>query len=344
MLRHAVAPLLSVFLLTPATRLCGAVTDSVNVRITIDSSRHEVVLAAGPFHAPVANYDHHSGHDELVGDDPVALFSWPVNGWFRGLRLELMDERGEPLPRNTLHHLKVVNFGRRQLVYPLTERLVALGRETADVGLPVTAGVPLRAGAELGMYVMWHPSESEAGRPIFIRATMRWSPDNLLPRPVSAFPLNVDVAFGVGGNTFAVPPGRHERATEFTLPVSGHLLGASGHLHDYAVGLRVEDVATGRTLLELAARRDAAGRVRGVRRKLLALWGRGLRLEAKRRYRLVAVYDNPTAATLPDVMGIMAGLFEPDDVRRWPAIDHHDAAYRLDLGLLRGAPTVQGAH
>ena len=319
-------------------------SDSVTVRVTVDSSRHRVILVAGPFHPGIAPYDHHAGHDELVPDDPVAQFAWPVNGWLRGFRVELVDGSGTRLNRDMLHHLKVVNFGRRQLIYPLTERLAAIGRETADYMLPVTAGVPLDAGAELGVYVMWHPPESYAGQPVFVRLEMRWSPANLQPRPLSTIPLNVDVAFGVGGNTFAVPPGRHERATEFTVPISGRLLGASGHLHNHARGLRLEDVATGKTLLELAAEREADGTVRGVRRKLLATWGSGLRLKAGRRYRLVAVYDNPTTEAQTDVMGIMVGLFQPDDMRRWPAIDRQDSLYRLDLGLLRREPATHAGH
>jgi hypothetical protein len=107
-------------------------------------------------------------------------------------------------------------------------------------------------------------------------------------------------------------------------------------MHDYALALRLEDVATGRTLVTLQTERDSSGHVTSVRRKLLALWNRGLRLDAGRRYRVVAVYDNRTSDTLPAVMGVMAGLFAPDDVRQWPAINHRDASYLLDLNLLRG--------
>jgi membrane-associated phospholipid phosphatase len=49
---------------------------------------------------------------------------------------------------------------------------------------------------------------------------------------------------------------------------------------------------------------------------------------------LVVRYDNPTADTLSDVMGIMGGLFAPDDSRRWPAIDPQDSTYAADLRLL----------
>ena len=50
------------------------------------------------------------------------------------------------------------------------------------------------------------------------------------------------------------------------------------------------------------------------------------------------VYDNPTGAPLTGVMGVIGGLFQPDDVRAWPAVDRSNADYRRDLeGFLRGA-------
>ena len=93
-------------------------------------------------------------------------------------------------------------------------------------------------------------------------------------------------------------------------------------------------------ILSFEARRDSSGRLLGMPRKLLALRGEGLRLKAGRRYRIVALYDNPTADTIPGAMGIIGGLFVPDDLRRWPAIDVTNADYRLDLELLGGAPTM----
>src|SRR5688572_10492542 len=168
-------------------------SDSTTVNVTVDSIRYRIVVLAGPFRPEPAPYDHHEmmGHDEdgLRRDDPVAQFRWPVDGWLRGLTLELIDERGAPLPRDLLHHIKFVNFARRQLVYPLSERLIAFGRETGDVALPITVGMPLRTGDELGIYVMWAVPEEFSGRAIRVRATMRWSPKNLLPRPVNTLPL-----------------------------------------------------------------------------------------------------------------------------------------------------------
>jgi len=311
--------------------------------ITLDSTRHTVVMRAGPFAAEPADHGSHHGHaghgDMLHGDDLVRRFEWPCDAWLRGFALRLEDADGRPLPLGWIHHLKVVNFARRQLVYPITERLIAVSRESRDLKLPVTVGIPVRAGDELGVYVMWDAPADAPNREVFIQIELQWTPTNLLPRPVSALPFQVDVRFGVSRNTFPVPPGRHEWAYEFELPVSGHLLLAGAHLHDYGESVRLEDVATGKRLLFFASRRDSSGHLLSMPRKLLALWGEGLRLVAGRRYRIVAVYDNPTADTLPGAMGILGGLFAPDDLRRWPSIDPSNADYRLDLEVL-GRPAI----
>ena len=48
-------------------------------------------------------------------DTPVDSFAWPVEGWFRGFKLQVRESAGRPLPRRLLHHLVMINDDRRQL-------------------------------------------------------------------------------------------------------------------------------------------------------------------------------------------------------------------------------------
>lgn len=116
-----------------------------------------------------------------------------------------------------------------------------------------------------------------------------------------------------------------------SIPISGRFLVASGHLHDQGESVRFEDVESGRVLLEVRAHRSPDGTVHGVSRRLLALWGRGLRIEAGRRYRVVAVYNNVTVDTARHAMGELVGAFAPDDMRAWPRVDYGDRVYQADL-------------
>jgi hypothetical protein len=47
-----------------------------------------------------------------------------VDGWFRGFRVELTDAAGRPVSSRVIHHMIMVNFSRRQLVYAAAERLM----------------------------------------------------------------------------------------------------------------------------------------------------------------------------------------------------------------------------
>jgi hypothetical protein len=112
-------------------------------------------------------------------------------------------------------------------------------------------------------------------------------------------------------------------------------------LHDYAVEMRLEDVRTGKILARLKTKRHADGRLIEVNSTRFVFKRGGLYLAANHQYRVIAVYDNPTSATIPaGAMAFMAGPFIPDDVGRWPSIDATDPVFREDLAGLLG----EGAH
>jgi hypothetical protein len=107
-------------------------------------------------------------------------------------------------------------------------------------------------------------------------------------------------------------------------------------MHDYGVRVRLEDAETGKLITQVVATRDSAGHVSKVSRKLYGVTGDGLPLKANHRYRVVGEYDNPTGETLiKGAMAHMVGLFVPDDMSKWPAIDFQDPTYQRDLASLQ---------
>lgn len=326
--------------------LAALPSDSVEaLAVRVDSSRHEVVITTLPFDLPdmSTEHDHSKSHDS-----PVYKFTWPVEGWFRGFRVRVLDGDGTPLPRRLMHHLIMINYDRRQLVYPAAERLWGAGVETGNFSLPKSIGVPLTPGTPLGMYIAWHNALGRDLAGVRLEIVMQWVPRNQLPRPVDVLPMYFDVNLTVGGaNEFDVPPGRSEKAYEFTVPVEGHILGVSGHLHDYGREVRLEDAESGKVLTRIAARTRPDGSVRGMERHLFGVTGAGLKLKAGHRYRVVAVYDNPTGETLvKGAMGSVAGIFAPRDVREWPRLEPADSQFQRDLRFLarRGAKSMQAHH
>jgi hypothetical protein len=320
------------------------------VTVSVDSSRHELTVTSGPFDLPnMPPMEDHAMMDlGMSHDTRLQRFEWPVDGWFRGFRVELVDGKGHAVPAHVMHHMIMINFSRRQLLYSAAERLMGTGTETEEVSVPKTIGVPMRPGMKLGMYIAWHNDTGEDLEGVQLKLTMLWTPKNQNPPPVNALPIYMDVNLTVGGtNTFDVPPGKSTKTYEFTLPVGGRLLGVGGHMHDYGSRVRLEDVKSGKVLTQVVAQRDSAGKLVKVSRKLFGVSGEGLRLKANRRYRVVAEYDNPTGELrVKGAMASMVGLFVPDDMKRWPAIDPRDPMYRRDLASLevRGGAEESGMH
>jgi len=275
-------------------------------------------------------------------ETPLIRFEWPVDGWLRGFRVEVEDANGKQIDRRLIHHLIGVNFDRRQLLYPAIERIFGIGRETEDMYVPRSIGVPMKAGLHLGMYMAWQNESGADLDGIRIKVRLAYSPRNLNPRPLDALPLYMDVNLTVGGtNTFDVPAGKSEKAWEFTMPLDGRLLGYSGHLHDYGVGVRLEDVASGKVIASVKSTLAADGKILKISRSLPGVGGDGIRLRAGRKYRVIASYDNPTGATIPvGAMGHLTGIFTPDDFGKWPKVDLSDPVTQEDIASL----TEMGGH
>lgn len=316
-------------------------------RVRLDAKRHEVVVTAGPFeiHSMPAGMKH--GDMERMDDHntPVYRFEWPVAGWLRGFAVELVDAADRPIARRLVHHLIVINFDRRQLLYPSYERTFGIGQETQDLALPKSIGVPMQPGTRMGFYLAWDNATGQDLEGVELRLRLSYSPSNLSPRPVEALPIYMDVNLTVGGgNGFRIPPGQSEKAWEFVPAVGGRLLGVGGHLHDYGVGVRLEDAETGKVLTQLTSTRTPEGKLTRMGRKLFGVTGRGLLLRAGRRYRVVGTYDNPTGQPINGTMASMVGLFAPESYAKWPTLDLSDPTLQKDLAFLTGKGSGSANH
>ncbi|MBA2683316.1 MAG: hypothetical protein H0U66_02325 [Gemmatimonadaceae bacterium] len=312
-------------------------TDSLApaARITVDSAHDMIRIIAGPYR--IKGESSHHAHDASMGAT-VLRAEWPVEGWLRGYQIVLCDadaSGNEPLPRAMVHHAGLANFSRRQLVYPMIERLLAVGSETDNVMLPSGVGVPLHRGDSLGVYAGLHGLSDTVIAHAYVIVTLPWARMQR-HRPIEVLPFYADVNNQIGGTTaFDVPPGTSVRSAEFTMPIGGRLLGIGGHMHDYGVALRLEDAESGKVFARLRAQRTGDGHIRGVSRFNFGFHEDGLRLEAGHRYRIVAEYDNPTGKMLSHGgMGSIAGAFAPDDLSRWPRLDRADADVQRDEASL----------
>jgi hypothetical protein len=315
------------------------------MHISLREDRHEIEVVVGPLQVPPTRsgiMDHAHSHDE---ETPLAVFAWPVEQGLAGVHLAAYRAGGDPLPRDVFHHVIGVNLDRRQLVYPVAERLFGFGSETPDIKLPDFLEIPVVKGDSIGIYGVWKNETGETLRDVFMQVVLPYAPPGKEREQV--LPIYMDTNNVIGGtNTFDLPPGRHLRSHEFELPVSGALLAAGGHLHDFGTELRVEEVDSGEVVVKLEPEVDREGRVVGVEqavfRRLFGLLDARVPLREGVRYRVVGEYENPTGNTISEGgMAHVVGLFVPDDLSRLPDVDRSSREYLLDLS---GLPERIGGH
>ncbi len=318
-------------LLASLIPICGAMGQPT-VRVVTDSARQEIVVSVGPIDiAPATPYTHH-------GAESYHVIEWPVSGWMRGYRVDLVDSAGRLLPRALLHHAGMANLDRRQVAYPIAERVFAAAHETAPVVLPKSMGLPLSTGQRMVLYYGLVNPDTTAVTGVVLQVRIPWAEidargiTSILPFYANARALSEETI------SFDVPVGRSATAAEFTVSTDGWLRVVGGHLHDHGVELRIEDAESNKVLARVRGKREAGGRLVEVSRARFPLKRKGLRLRAGHRYRVVAVYDNVTGAVIKGgAMGFVAGAFIPENVATLERVDVTDVAYARDARMLLGA-------
>jgi hypothetical protein len=330
---------------TPLSRL-------QSIRAIVHAERGEIVMHLAPIDLPagLVHEEHGSGHAH-GGFPPVGLVVLPVDGALYGFRAEVVDSLGRPLPSVLIHHVNVIDPDHRELFLPISRRLLAAGRETGALELPwMLFGVPFERGQRLVVNAMLHNPLETSYYGVRVRVVLRFTPAS---RPWPFFPgvpFQLDVAFPVGDKSFDLPPGRSERSYEASPAVPGTIVAIGGHVHDYGVRLELVNARTGEVIWAVEPERNAAGRLESIPVGRLYGWGRlGASLLPTERYRVTVVYDNPTGRTLAaGGMGVVGGLFVPDDDVVWPRVDVSDSLYVKDLlhatRLTAGGTVARAGH
>ncbi|MBK5187044.1 MAG: hypothetical protein JJD97_02305 [Gemmatimonadaceae bacterium] len=310
--------------------------------VQVDTARRVVRILAGPFR--IAAMAHESG-DMMMMDTPVLRVAWPVDGWVRGYSVQLCDgdaAGGTALPHGMVHHVGLANYSRRELLYPMVERLMAVGKETPRVSLPGNVGVPLARGDTLGLYSAFHDVDGRTIERAYIIVTLPWIPAGHA-HPIEVMPFFADANSVIGGTSaWDLPPGKSERSSEFTMPLGGSILALGGHVHDYARSVRLEDAENGKVLVRLDTKLTADGHLISLGKRVFGFHEEGLPLLAHHRYWVVAEYDNPTGHVIRQGgMASMAGAFVPDDVAEWPRLDPLNADVKRDIASVGNHDMVQ---
>jgi hypothetical protein len=197
----------------------------------------------------------------------------------------------------------------------------------------VLFGVPFERGQRLVVTAMLHNPLDESFAGARVRVVLLYTPAG---RPWPFFrgsPFQLDVAFPVGDKSFDLPPGRSSRSYEASPAIPGTIVAIGGHLHDYGVRIELTNAATGQVIWRAEPQRDSLGKLQSIPvGRLYGVNRLGAQVSPSERYRVTVVYENPTGRTLPDGgMGVVGGLFVPDDTVTWPGVDRASELYQRDL-------------
>jgi hypothetical protein len=175
------------------------------------------------------------------------------DGYVTAISADVVDAAGASVPITSvmLHHVVLAKLGAPDgtcsqfvaydgstLSFPI-QRFYAEGEERTSVELPASYGYPNKAGDRWALVYMLM-NHRAAARTVYIQYTVRYATGETLT-PVRPYWLDVrncraDPKFDVpgGGALFST----YSRTFDFTMPESGRIVSAGGHLH--GGGLRVE--------------------------------------------------------------------------------------------------------
>jgi hypothetical protein len=347
--------------LAVAVLLFGGARDALaqQSRITLvdDTARREFLITIGPVDLPLPaqhgqggdgahgghggnGHNGHPGQDRSHGDPhaahapvlpPIEEVVIPYAVYLHGFSYRIVDGHGRELSADVLHHLNVIMPDNRELFLPISQRLLAFGKETGAQSVPADEiGVPVRDGQRLTVAAMLHNPTSEAHEGVSIQVRLEYVRASDQQPHLVAYPFQMDVGFPTGDKDVDLPPGRSVFTWEGSPAIPGKILAIGGHVHEFAERVALVDATTGKELWRGLPRYDDAGKVTGVTVEAFDE-DSAIVLDPSHTYRVVATYRNPTRATLySGGMGVLGGVFLPDEGAVWPAADSSDRLYRLD--------------
>jgi hypothetical protein len=301
--------------------------------VQVDAAEHRIVIELPAVDLPAG-----TPMSDVMVSVPLCQVLVPVSGSLHSSRVEVLDDAGQPLPQNLLHHFNLTDPYHRELFLPISMHMFAASKETPQVGVPqLLFGLPVERGQRLIAGAMVANVSAIPHHGVRVRLVLDYVPAGR-PWPLyRTFPWDMDVEYPLGHTemgikAFDLQPGRTVRSWEASPAIGGTILGLGGHMHDYGVSLELRDVTTDRVLW--GGTPITAG-PRIVRFPLTRFynWHRlGIHILPTHRYRVTAVYENPTGHVIRDGgMGAVAGLFVPDYGAVWPTVDTADTLYQADL-------------
>lgn len=309
-----------------------AMTEIPAPAMTVEDTGSELILTTTPVHLPVMEHGDDHGDGGHIGTfPPVETVTLPIHGYLRGFDYEVVDGDGNVLPQQIVHHFNVIDPDHKELFLPISQRLLAAGKETGRQAMPrVLMGVPVYAGQRLVVSTMLHNPIGKEFHDVSLRIKLAYTPVGR-PWPLfEVYPFQLDVAFPAGDKSFDLPPGESSRSWEGQPSMEGRIMVLGSHFHEMATHITLEDVTTGEVLWTGYPITADDGEVTGVTIGHVYL-KLGIKVRPDHTYRVTVFYNNESGETLvAGGMGVVGGVFLPSRGGAWPRVDPANPLYALD--------------
>jgi hypothetical protein len=276
---------------------------TAKLALTTDPAKHEMVAKLGPLALPA-----HTDHMAMA--QPRAQFiEIPFDGWITAYHPALVDEAGNVLPGQMLHHVAFWNTERSDfLCSNKEEHIFGAGGEMNDWPALPGFGYRVRKGDRIRVTTMFHNPTQTSYERAWLVVRMEYQPKSAELK--SVYPAWFDVQ-KCGDSNFAVPASGITRQADIPVNFSGRLLGVGGHMHDYGEQLVLSDETQQQPIASLQATLDEQGHLRSMPVAVFLDRG-GFPLKKGDAVRVEARYGKPRLSHA-EGMAIVVGYFLPDN-------------------------------
>jgi hypothetical protein len=267
------------------------------------------VVRYGPFTVPGGSMDMPGMvHNKLS----FAVARPCLDCWVTGFKANLVYGDGSTANFNTgamLHHVVWTSQFRSDATCGSTllglagERFFASGNERTPIAFPAGYGYRVRWYDSWNMLVDLMNMEPNS-QTVYIELTVTAEPSWVSLKPLKPVWLDIDEC---GDSEYTTPVGSYTTSWPWTSNLTGDVVAAIGHLHDYGVDISSTDVTTGATICDSIAEYPGTdpAYMGHIDRMSTCVGSPLTHIQSGDAIRLDSTYNNTTPAPLTNAMGIM---------------------------------------
>lgn len=242
--------------------------------------------------------------DALQQVPPIMEIRFPEDLWLVSYRTQMLDVSGARIAREFQCH---TFFGASMPQHHTNDDVIGLFSDgyTESIEMPPGFGIFFKAGEK----ILWNPmfnNRNPERKPAAMKLSLDVIRSKNLKKPLE--PLrNIFRTIQAPGDLYFVAPGRDIREATFQLSVGGtiHVIGT--HIHPYGVSIELFNITRNQPVWKALGSRDSSGRLMQMP---VFSSVEGYAFESNERFKLRAVYENPTAGKVDAMAGVFI-LYSP---------------------------------